>query len=134
MRTKSSDLRWMSTLAVALAALAVGCEKSPRDRLQGRWLGESIDNVPADEVQKATGWVKGTAMEFSGNKVTVTIPAETPRTGSFKVTKAEGDRLVVSFFREEGGRDDAEVQLVGDQALRWHIGQGREIVLIRAKN
>src|SRR5215475_10757456 len=92
----------VSIVALVVCLSATACEKSPRDRLQGRWLGESIENVPVDQVQKATGWVKGTAIEFSGNKVTVTIPAETPRTGTFKVTKAEGDTLLVSFLREEG--------------------------------
>jgi len=124
-------------MTLALGALLVtmaGCARSPRDRLQGRWLGESIENVSASEVQKATGWVKGTAMEFQGGKVTVTIPAETPRTGTFKVSKAEGDNLVVLFQRAEGGQDEVEMQLVGDQTLRWRIGEGREIVLAKAKN
>src|SRR5271155_5594787 len=80
-----SSVKTALALAITLPA-AAGCEKSPRDKLQGRWLGESIENVPVSQAQKATGWVKGSAIEFSGNKVTVTIPAETPRTGSFKVT------------------------------------------------
>ena len=126
---------YVSVLALVIPLAATGCEKSPRDRLQGRWLGESIENLPVDQLTRATGWVKGTAIEFNGNKVTVTIPAETPRTGTFKVTKAEGDRIVVSFFRDEGGRDDAEMRLVpGDQAIRWVVGQGREVVMLRAKN
>jgi hypothetical protein len=120
-------------LAITLPA-AAGCEKSPKDRLQGRWLGESIENVPAAQVQKATGWVKGTAIEFQGNKVTVTIPAETPRSGTFKVARVEGETVVVSFLREEGTRDEAEMQLVGDHTLRWRAGEGREIVLLKAKN
>lgn len=120
-------------LAITIPAVA-GCEKSPRDRLQGRWLGESIENVPVSQVQKATGWVKGTAIEFNGNKVTVTIPAETPRTGTFKVMKREGEKLLLSFHREEGGRDEAEMALVGDSQLRWRIGEGREIVMLKARN
>jgi hypothetical protein len=120
-------------LAIVLPA-AVGCEKAPKDRLQGRWLGETIENVPVTEIQKATGWVKGTAIEFSGNKVVVTIPAETPRSGTFKVAKAEGDKLVVSFLREEGGHDEAELSLTGDQTLRWNVGSGREIVMLKARN
>ena len=120
-------------LALTLPATA-GCDKSPRDRLQGRWLGESIENVPMAQVQKATGWVKGTAIEFNGSKVTVTIPAETPRSGTFKVTRKEGDTLLVSFLREEGGRDEAEMALVGDGVLKWKIGEGREIVMLKSKN
>ncbi len=124
-----------TALALALVLPVVaGCEKSPRDKLQGRWLGESIENVPSAQLTKSTGWVKGTAIEFAGNKVTVTIPAETPRTGTFKVAKAEGDGLLVSFLRDEGGHDEADMKLVGDQTLRWRIGDGREIVMLKAKN
>ena len=128
-----SRIRTALALALTLPA-AAGCDKSPKDRLQGRWLGESIENMSSAQTQKATGWVKGTAIEFQGNKVTVTIPAETPRTGTFKVAKAEGNNVLVSFLREEGGRDEAEIQLVGDQSLRWHIGSGREVVMLKAKN
>jgi hypothetical protein len=120
-------------LAITLPATA-GCEKSPRDRLQGVWVGESIENVPVAQLQRATGWVKGTAIEFSGSKVKVTIPAETPRSGTFKVSRTEGDALVVSFNRDEGGHDEAEMSLVGDKELRWKIGQGREIVMVRSRN
>jgi hypothetical protein len=124
-----------TALALALVLPVVaGCEKSPKDKLQGRWLGESIENVPSAQLTKSTGWVKGTAIEFAGNKVTVTIPAETPRTGTFKVAKAEGDGLLVSFLRDEGGHDEADMKLVGDQTLRWRIGDGREIVMLKAKN
>ena len=120
-------------LAITLPAVA-GCEKTPRDRLQGRWLGESVENIPASQAGKATGWVKGTALEFAGSKVTVTIPAETPRTGGFKVSKVDGDRVTINFVREEGGHDEAEFRFAGDQTLRWSIGDGREVVLLRAKN
>jgi hypothetical protein len=120
-------------LAISLPVVA-GCEKSPKDKLQGRWLGESIENVPSAQLTKSTGWVKGTAIEFAGNKVTVTIPAETPRTGTFKVAKAANEGLLVSFVRDEGGHDEAEMKLVGDQTLRWSIGDGREIVMLKAKN
>jgi hypothetical protein len=129
----SFHARGGSAFALIIPLAASGCAGSPKDRLQGRWLGEAIENMPSEQVQKATGWVKGTAIEFAGNKVTVTIPAETPRTGTFKVTKSDGDRLLVSFLRDEGGRDEAEMQFTSDTSLRWKIGAGREIVLLRAK-
>ena len=93
-----------------------------------------MENVPEAQMPKVTGWVKGTALEFSGGKVTVTIPAESPRTGQFKVAKVEGDRVTVSFLREEGGRDEAAFRFVGEDTLRWDIGQGREVVLQRVRN
>jgi len=127
-------MRAHSAILIVSFSLLAGCDKSPRDRLQGRWLGESIENVPPEQLAKATGWVKGTAIEFSGNKVTVTIPAETPRTGSFKVAKVEGDQVTLSFLREEGGRDEADFRFAPDQTLRWTVGRGQEIVMVRAKN
>ncbi len=127
--------RVKTALALALTLpAAAGCEKSPKDRLQGRWLGESIENVPVSQLQKATGWVKGTAVEFAGNKVTVTIPAETPRTGTFTVTRKDDQTMLVSFKRDEGGRDEAEMALVGDGVLKWRVGDGREIVMLKARN
>jgi hypothetical protein len=121
-----------AALIIPLATSA--CGGTPKDRLQGRWLGESIENMSSEHVQRATGWVKGAAIEFIGNKVTVTIPAETPRTGTFKVTRSDGERMVVSFFREEGGRDEAEMQFIGPNSLKWKIGAGREIVLLKSKH
>src|SRR5215510_5906641 len=93
-------------LAITLPA-AVGCQKTPRDKLQGRWLGEGVESFPAVQVPRATGWVKGTALEFSGNRVTVTVPAETPRSGTFKVSRVEGEKVFVSFVRDEGGTDES---------------------------
>jgi hypothetical protein len=120
-------------LAITLPA-AAGCEKSPKDRLQGRWLGETMENVPASQVAKVNGWVKGTSIEFNGNKATVIIPAESPRSGTFTVTRKEGDRLLVSFKRDVGGLDETEMSLVGDSTLRWRVGEGREIVMTKARN
>jgi hypothetical protein len=128
-----SPVKAALALAITLPATA-GCEKSPRDKLQGRWLGEAIENVPTAQLQRATGWVKGTAIEFSGNKVTVTIPAEAPRSGTFKVSRHEGDSMLLSFNRDEGGHDEAEMTLVNDRELRWKVGEGREIVMVRARN
>lgn len=113
---------------------AAGCSRTPKDRLQGRWLGETIENVSATHLTKAMGWVKGTALEFNGSKATVMIPAESPRSGTFRVTEAEGDKVTVSFLREEGGRDEAEFQFVGEGQLRWNIGDGRQIVMVKAQN
>ena len=126
------------TMTLALAALtlpaAVGCQKTPRDKLQGRWLGEGVENFPAQQVPKATGWVKGTAIEFAGNKVTVTVPAETPRTGTFKVARVEGEKVVVSFARDEGGTDEAAFRFVNEGTMRWDMGNGREVVMIKVRN
>lgn len=121
-------------LAVTLLA-AAGCSKSPRDRLQGRWMGASIESAVGAPVEaSATEWVRGTSLDFSGSKVTVTIPAESPRTGTFKVAKLDDQNVSVMFRRAEGGDDRAKMRFVGEQQLRWDIGSGREVVLIRYAN
>jgi hypothetical protein len=113
--------------------LLAGCGTTPKDRLQGKWLGDGIENIPPSQLAKATGWVKGTAIEFSGSKVTVTIPAETPRTGTFRVSKADGDRLTLTFLREEGGKDEATFRLADERTLRWIVASGAEIILTRTQ-
>jgi hypothetical protein len=124
----------LATLGCCLALLLLaGCGKTPKDRLQGKWLGGSIENIPPSQLAKATGWVKGTAIEFNGSKVTVTIPAETPRTGTFRIAKAEGDRMALTFLREEGGKDEATFRLADERTLRWILASGAEIVLTRAQ-
>jgi hypothetical protein len=128
--------RVKTALAVAAITLpaAAGCQKTPRDKLQWRWLGEGVENFPQAQVPKATGWVKGTAIEFAGNKVTVTVPAETPRSGTFKVARIEGEKVIVSFARDEGGADESAFKIVGESTMRWDVGGGREIVLVKSRN
>src|SRR6266542_668830 len=122
---------WTQTLAVSLLFLAAGCSRGPEDKLAGKWIGDRIDNVSADQVARATGWVKGTSMEFSGDKLTVTVPTEPARKGTFKVAKADGDKLVLSIARADGPtRDEATLTLIDDKTMRWDIGQGRDIVLV----
>jgi hypothetical protein len=128
-------------LILASLAMAAGCGKSPADKLAGKWVGDRIDNVSAEDVARATGWVKGTSLEFSGDKVTVTIPAEPSRKGTFKVAKAEGEKMTVAFTRTDDGAKPGEssapdlvsLTMVDPKTMRWDIGDSREILLVRAQ-
>ena len=123
---------WM-VRAAALFALA-GCGGGPADKLEGKWVGERIDNVSAEQLARATAWVKATTLEFAGDKLTVTMPTETARKGTFKVAKVDGDKLVLSVHRKDSAtRDETTLTLQGDKTLRWDIGQSREITLVRAQ-
>ena len=114
--------------------LVVGCSKGPKERLSGKWVGDRIDNVSADDVARATGWVKGTSFEFAGDKVTVTIPAEAARTGIYKVTKIEGDKMVLAVTRPDRAlTDEATLTLLDEKTMRWDLGQTREVVLVRVQ-
>ena len=124
----------LGPLVIALVALPIlaGCDKSPRERLQGKWRGFGVDRLSSSQQQqRADGWVRGTSLEFSGNKVTVAIPAESPRTGTFKVAKVDGERLTVAFKRPEGGEDTANFRFAQDGKLVWSVG-GTEVLLTRA--
>jgi hypothetical protein len=124
--------RFAPALAALLAAVGTtGCEESPRDKLQGTWRGERIDNVPEDQLMRATGWVRGAQLEFKGSKVTITIPAESPRIGSFKIESADETSMMLAFHRPEGGVDRASFTLVGADRMHWHLGDGRQAVLVR---
>jgi hypothetical protein len=118
---------------LAILFLFAGCAKRPEDKLAGKWVGDRIDNVTADQVARATGWVKGTTLEFVGDKLTVTLPAEPPRKGAFKVTRMEGDKVVLSVARPDTlTYDEATLTLHDGKSLSWDIGHGREVLLVRA--
>jgi hypothetical protein len=112
--------------------MMAGCGKSPEERLAGKWVGDRIDNVSADQVARATGWVKGTTFEFAGDKLTVTVPAEPARKGTFKVSRLEGDKMVLLVARSDTqAHDEATLTLHNDKTMTWDIGRGREVLLVR---
>jgi hypothetical protein len=124
---------YLFVLAAAVV-VSTGCGAGPVDKLEGKWVGERIDNVSAEQVARATAWVKATTLEFAGDKLTVTIPTEPARKGTFKVANVDGDKVVLSVRRKDSAtRDESTFMLQGDKTLRWDIGQSREITLIRAQ-
>ena len=122
--------------ALCLLVLVAGCDRNPRERLQGRWRGESIENVSGAQVEKARDFVRGMEFDFDGAKVTVTIPAESPRSGAYRLERTEGDRMLFSFAKRDAKeRQEAWLRLAhNDSELRWRLGDGAEVVLIRAVN
>ncbi len=128
-------MRGIRLLAFAVPLLLLtACGGGPADKLEGKWVGERIDNVSAEQVARATAWVKATTLEFAGDKLTVTVPTETARKGSYQVAKVDGDKLYLSVHRKDSPtRDETILTLQGDRTLRWDIGQGREITLVRAQ-
>src|SRR5262245_10692299 len=125
---------YRNPLVFVMFFLVVGCGKSPEERLSGKWVGDRIDNVSADQVARATGWVKGTTFEFSGDKVTVSLPTESPRKGTFKVSRVDGDKLVVSIARPNSPTyDETTLTMRDDKSMSWDIGQGREVLLVRVQ-
>ena len=119
-------------LLVGLATAGAGCGGHPIQRkLSGRWLGERIENVDGEALAAATGWVKGTSLEFADSTLTVAIPAEEPRTGKYRVVRVHERDVRLAVTRKDGSVDQVSLKLDDERSLRWLIGEGRAIVLRR---
>ncbi len=119
----------LATLAIALSTSA--CSKDPKARLQGKWIGESLVNVPESQAGEALGWAKGVTFEFNGTKMTVTVPSEEPRVGEFDIQDAKKDRVTIRVAREGGDTGPTTLVFAQDDHLHWDIGEGREVVMTR---
>jgi hypothetical protein len=134
----------MSTLKLSLESLfgylalsamslgVVGCWGHPVERtLRGRWLGEGVEQVDDTLTAQATGWVRGTSLEFSGSTLTVSIPAEEPRSGKYKVERVSKNDVTVAVTRPTGAVDRLHLKLEDERGLRWMLGSGRAILMRR---
>jgi hypothetical protein len=107
----------------------VGCSNAWTRRLEGRWLGESLINVDSSNLAQATAWTRGTSFEFSGSKVTIAIPTEMPRSGTYEVVKSTDREVTIAVVRPDGQRDMARMKLVKANTLEWDLGEQRVMVL-----
>ncbi len=96
-------------------------------RLQGRWLGESVENVDQTFLAAATGWAKGTSFEFTGDRLTVIIPAEEPRSGTYSIGSVRDNRVALQAKRSDGTLDALELRVDDEQSLEWMLPNGSAI-------
>jgi hypothetical protein len=119
-------------LAVVGACLGVvGCGHPVERKLEGRWVGDSVENFDDDQMAVATGWAKGTSFEFSGSTLTVAIPAEEPRSGEYKVANVRENDVLLNVKRKDGTSDKLRLKLDSDHNIRWILTDERAIVLRR---
>jgi hypothetical protein len=118
-------------LLLAGALVLAGCGNPVQRKLEGRWLGESVENFDAKEMAAATGWARGLSLEFSGTHLTVAVPAEEPRTGKYKVASVHDNDVELAVTRLDGAVDTASFKLDDDRSLRFMIGDNRAVVLRR---
>jgi hypothetical protein len=117
-------------MGLAVVALA-GCSKGPQERLQGKWVGDSINNIPPEQEARATGWVRHTSFLFEGDKMTVALPAGESRTGVYKVERANGNKVTLKIDRGNGEADEATLTMVNESAFKWDIGNDRSVKFTR---
>jgi hypothetical protein len=129
--TFSFASRAVVLLSISAIALS-GCGHPAERKLQGRWYGERIESIDADDLSAATGWVKGTSFLFKGSELTVEIPAEGARTGKFEVLAFRDGKMTVGVQRQDGSTDRVELKLDDERSMRWSLSQGRSIIMRRA--
>ncbi|MBX3128276.1 MAG: hypothetical protein KF718_16245 [Polyangiaceae bacterium] len=132
MKFTGNRARWVGGLCLVTAiAVLNGCGHPVERKLSGRWVGESVENFDDKDVAAATGWAKGTSMEFAGSSLTVAIPAEEPRTGPFKIVKVHNSDVSIAVTRRDGTVDRVRFKLDDEHSIRWMLGESRSIVLRR---
>lgn len=121
---------WPLTV-LPILAISTGCGHPVQRSLEGRWLGEAVENFQDSQLAAATGWARGLSFEFTGSNVTVAVPAEEPRSGRYQVSSVKESDVRLSITTKEGKSTSALFKLDNDHSIRWMLGQGRSVVLRR---
>jgi hypothetical protein len=128
-------IAWALRISVATAGSAgAGCTPGVVSDLQGRWLGQGVDQMPDEQVASATGWARGMSFELVGDNLTVAIPSQAPRTAPFKVESVNDREVRLAVQRDDGKTDYVELTVEDEHTMRWHIGSGMSLVLNKEKS
>jgi hypothetical protein len=90
-----------------------------------------VENFDEEVAAAATGWAKGTSFEFAGSSLTVAIPAEEPRTGSYTVQEVTDRSVRLAVLDSQGESSELVLLLDDERSLRWVLGDGRSVVMHR---
>jgi hypothetical protein len=124
-------MRCRHWVLLAICLEAVGCAHPAERALAGRWLGEAVENFDQDELAEATAWARGTMLEFKSSHVTVAIPSEESRTGTYVLSSVADRSVKLRVLDLEGQESDLELMVDDEQHLRWVLGEGRAVVMKR---
>jgi hypothetical protein len=114
-----------------LFVISTGCGHPVQRSLEGRWLGEAVENFQDSQLAAATGWARGLSFEFAGSSMTVAVPAEEPRSGRYKVSSVHESDVRLAVTTKDGKSTPVVLKLDSDHSMRWMLGQGRSVVLRR---
>jgi len=116
---------------VATVTATAGCGHPLARKLEGRWFGTGVESFEQRELSSATGWARGVSFEFSGDRVTVAIPAEEPRTAPYKIASVHGAEVKLSIQRPDGASDPLALRIDDEVSLRWMLDKTHAVVLKR---
>ncbi len=120
-----------TALLFALALSLVACGHPVRRQLEGRWFGDSVENFEQRDLPTATGWARGVSFEFAGENITVSMPAEEPRTAPYQVASVQRNDVRLSVERKTGQKDTMRLRLDDERAIRWMLDEHHAVVLRR---
>jgi hypothetical protein len=90
-----------------------------------------VDGVEPGLLGPATGWAKGTSFEFAGDRITVAIPTEEPRTGTYTISSVREGRIALAVKRADGTMDQLDLAFDDEHNLRWKLPQGAALLMHR---
>ena len=117
-------------LATSLFGIS-GCGHPLNRKLEGRWFGSGVESFEQRELPAAVGWAKGVSFEFSGDRLTVAIPAEEPRTAPYRIAGVHGADVNLTVTRPDGKLDPLALKLDDEQSMRWMLDGVHSVVLKR---
>ena len=94
-------------------------------------MGESVENFDDEVSAAASGWARGTSLEFAGNDLTVAIPAEEPRTARYKVVAVHQKNVRLGVTKPDGKNEELRLVLDDERSLRWMLDDNRSVVMRR---
>jgi hypothetical protein len=118
-------------VAVALLIGTSGCGHPVRRQLEGRWFGDAVENFEQRELPAVTAWARGVSFEFAGENMTVSMPAEEPRSAPYQVASVQRNDVRLSVQRPTGQKDSVHLRLDDERNIRWMLDGHHAVVLRR---
>ena len=118
-------------LALVILVATIGCGHPVRRQLEGRWFGESVENFEQRELPAVTAWARGVSFEFAGENMTVSMPAEEPRSAPYQVASVQRNDVRLSVQRPTGQKDSLLLRLDDERNIRWMLDGHHAVVLRR---
>ena len=94
-------------------------------------MGESVENFEDEMVAAASGWARGTSLEFAGSDLTVAIPAEEPRTAKYSVLAVHDKNVRLAVLEANGHKQELRLVIDDERSIRWLLDQNRAVVMRR---
>lgn len=124
-------LRSLAFVLLGVACLAIGCQKSGAERLEGRWRGTKVEGVPLDLQPSANDFATHTELDFRDGVVSVKTPRE-KLTSKYRVVREDKAKKALVLLTDQDGPKDPQIFVFeDDNTVRWKVLEGKLIVFRR---